>query len=444
MLGLIVVSALVVASKPTKLGLDLKGGVELVYQGTPTGQVKEVSGEDIDRSIEIIRERIDELGVAEPEVSRLGTTEISVSLPDVTNAAAGDRPGRHHRAALLLRLGTEPDRPREGDRRRPGPRTAGESASKRPNKEWEAAGRTTAQAENQQLIIAGAFPTAYAAVKLASEQKPEPDCTDCSTNRPRYYLFSGTTAHELIAGPEFADKDLFISPTGEKRRAKEGEIRVVVPPGTIVVSELPTDRSEPVDRGRRARLVRAQRRAGPLRHRHHRPEAGIRRTQPAERHLRLHRRGPRGVPGGHPRRSPSAARRGRSARSPAKQAEALSGHFAVVLDNEVKTRPIINFAENPDGIDGRTGAQISGGFTSIQEAQDLATFLQIGALPINLKLISQTPGLGDARRAGARPGPEGRPHRPAPGDRSSCSLYYRFLGVSRRSASPSTRSSSSP
>src|SRR5262249_10175721 len=45
------------------------------------------------------------------------------------------------------------------------------------------------------------------------------------------------------------------------------------------------------------------------------------------------------------------------------QAAALSGHFAVVLDNEVKTRPIINFAENPDGIDGRNGAQISGGFS---------------------------------------------------------------------------------
>ena len=85
-LGLIVVSALVVANKQTKLGLDLKGGVELVYQGTPTGEVKEVSGEDIERSIEIIRQRIDKLGVAEPEVARLGTTEISVSLPDVTNA----------------------------------------------------------------------------------------------------------------------------------------------------------------------------------------------------------------------------------------------------------------------------------------------------------------------------------------------------------------------
>ncbi|HEX2706528.1 MAG TPA: protein translocase subunit SecF, partial [Solirubrobacterales bacterium] len=74
----------------------------------------------------------------------------------------------------------------------------------------------------------------------------------------------------------------------------------------------------------------------------------------------------------------------------AEEAGALSGHFAVVLDNEVKSRPIINFAENPDGIDGRTGAQISGGFNSPEEAQELATTLQIGALPINLKLISQT------------------------------------------------------
>ena len=49
-LALIVVSGLVIASKPTRLGLDLKGGVELIYQGTPTGQVKTVSGDDIERS----------------------------------------------------------------------------------------------------------------------------------------------------------------------------------------------------------------------------------------------------------------------------------------------------------------------------------------------------------------------------------------------------------
>src|ERR1700709_2623837 len=85
-LGLVIASALVIANTTTKLGLDLKGGVELVYQGQPTGQVKEVSGEDIERSIEIIRERIDQLGVSEPEVARLGADQTPASLPDVTNA----------------------------------------------------------------------------------------------------------------------------------------------------------------------------------------------------------------------------------------------------------------------------------------------------------------------------------------------------------------------
>jgi preprotein translocase subunit SecD len=55
----------------------------------------------------------------------------------------------------------------------------------------------------------------------------------------------------------------------------------------------------------------------------------------------------------------------------------------------VKTRPLINFAYFPDGIDGRTGAQIAGGFASVQEAQDLAAILRAGTLPIKLKLIRQ-------------------------------------------------------
>ncbi|MDX6595331.1 MAG: SecD/SecF fusion protein, partial [Solirubrobacterales bacterium] len=110
------------------------------------------------------------------------------------------------------------------------------------------------------------------------------------------------------------------------------------------------------------------------------------------------------------------------------EAEALSGHFAVVLDNEVKTRPIINFAANPDGIDGRQGAQISGGFSSPTEAQDLATILQIGALPINLKLISQTQvsaTLGtQALHAGIKAGIIGLALVVL-----FLLLYYRFLGL---------------
>src|SRR6478609_1552183 len=85
-IGLVGVSALVIAGRETKLGLDLQGGLELVYEGQPTGTSTEVSSEDIDDSISIIEERINKLGVSEPEVARLGTENISVSLPGVTDA----------------------------------------------------------------------------------------------------------------------------------------------------------------------------------------------------------------------------------------------------------------------------------------------------------------------------------------------------------------------
>ncbi|HEX9966956.1 MAG TPA: hypothetical protein VGB06_03315, partial [Solirubrobacterales bacterium] len=245
-LALLIVSGLIVAKKETRLGLDLSGGTELIYQGTPTGKVSEVSSDDIERSIGIIRERVDELGVAEPEVSRLGEDNISVSLPDVTNAQrAIEQVGT---TAQLYFYDWEPNLiGREkviggfpGSEAPPG-------LLKEADDEWVAAGRSISKEENVQLILSGAYPTAYAAVKLASEQKPEPDCTECSTNRPRYYLFSGDSAHELIAGPEFAKKDLFVTATGKQRAGKDCDEKteqcpevLVVPPGTIVVSELPS------------------------------------------------------------------------------------------------------------------------------------------------------------------------------------------------------------
>jgi SecD/SecF fusion protein len=397
-LGLILVSGLVVASKPTRLGLDLKGGVELIYQGTPTGQTEEVSGDDIERAIEIIRERIDKLGVAEPEVSRLGTAEISVSLPDVTNAQrAIDQVGT---TAQLYFYDWEPnligrEKTIGGNPGQEPPAAVVEEA----NKEWTAAGRSTSSQENQQLIFSGAFATAYAAVQLATEQTPEPDCTECSTSRPRYYLFEGIEPRKLIAGPEFAKKDLFISATGVKRPqkadCKEGAIGacqevLAVPPGTVVVSELPSDASGKVIEDAEPGWYALKDRPA---------LSGTDITDPKQEFEEITNEP--NVTFGFTDDGQEAfqqvtreiAQRGQArAIGPAsnEQAEQLSGRFAVVLDNEVKTRPLINFAENPDGIDGRTGAQISGGFTDITDAQDLATILQIGALPVNLKLISQT------------------------------------------------------
>src|ERR687892_1639463 len=79
-------SAAVIATKRTVLGLDLRGGVELVYEGRPTPQVPTVTPEAIDDAIETIRKRTDALGVAEPEIQRAGAEQISIGLPDVQNA----------------------------------------------------------------------------------------------------------------------------------------------------------------------------------------------------------------------------------------------------------------------------------------------------------------------------------------------------------------------
>ena len=383
---LLVISGLVIANKSTKLGLDLKGGLELVYEGQPSGQVTEVSDEDIERAIEIIRERIDELGVSEPEVSRLGNTEISVSLPDITDAGAAiEQVGT---TAQLYFYDWEPSLigPEYVIGGRPGQQPP-EKALNESKKRWKDAGRNTTSFENNQLIVAGAFPTAYDATLLGAEQEPVENCENCSANQPRFYLFEKESPNKLIAGPEIRKKDLYVSPTGEKR-PKDGLV-VEVPVGTIIVSELPTDEEGVVDDTAQpgwyaikddpaltgTEITDPEQSYGQF----NEPQVSFKFTDSGRDAFhdvtrRIAQRGQAGAIG-----IPSN-----------EQAAALSGHFAVVLDNEVKTRPIINFKENPDGIDGRTGAQISGGFTSVGEAQDLATTLQIGALPINLKLISQT------------------------------------------------------
>jgi SecD/SecF fusion protein len=385
-LGLVSVSALVIAKKETKLGLDLQGGLELVYQGQPTEAGAEVSGEDIEDSISIIEQRINKLGVSEPEVARLGTDQITVSLPGVTDAnRAAEQVGT---TAQLYYYDWEPNL--IGPEKIIGG-TPGAEPPKQPlkdsEKRWEEAGRNVHKKEVQRLIFSGAYPTAYDAVKLASEQEPVENCEDCSVARPRYYLFDKNDPGEALAGPELAEKDLYVSPTGEKR--SKGGIVLEVPPGTVVVSELPVDEEgQVIEDGEPGWYVLKDQPAlngneitNPEQtyDQNNEPVVSFQFTDSGREAFQEVTR--------------QIAQRGKArtiGSVPPEEVEALSGHFAVVLDNEVKTRPIINFEENPDGIDGRTGAQIGGGFSGVGEAQELATTLQIGALPINLKLISQT------------------------------------------------------
>src|ERR1700681_2533887 len=88
--GLIAASFAVIATKKTRLGLDLKGGVQLVYQAEPTAQSK-VDAESLNRAIDIMRKRVDQLGVSQPEIQRSGADEINVALPNVSNSARAEQ-----------------------------------------------------------------------------------------------------------------------------------------------------------------------------------------------------------------------------------------------------------------------------------------------------------------------------------------------------------------
>ena len=350
-------SAYAITAKRTVLGLDLRGGTELVYQANPTAKNPEIDTEDVDRALEILRERTDELGVAEPSIARVGVDQIEVGLPDVSNTErAIEQVGT---TAQLFYYDFEPNViPPDPSLDNPTERT---------------------------------YNRLYDAVKGASEREPECFRDLCTTTGPSYYLFDANTL-EPLAGPADARENLFFeSADGEQ---PEGTEVLAVPQGTVVLQAEPPsdDPSTDVDESEGAPTEYFVLRD--------RPElTGDQITDPrqdfdqanqpvvtfsftdegreafSEVTRRIAQRGASQAP-------PNAC-------ATPEGGDAFSDHFAVVLDGEIKSRPIINFCENPDGIDGRTGAQIGGSF-SIQEAQDLAKFLQIGALPVELTLVSQS------------------------------------------------------
>ena len=77
------------ASLTPKLALDLEGGTQLIL--TPrTSDGSEVTEEDINQAIKIIRQRVDASGVAEAEITRQGQQNIVVALPGQPDQATLD------------------------------------------------------------------------------------------------------------------------------------------------------------------------------------------------------------------------------------------------------------------------------------------------------------------------------------------------------------------
>ena len=332
------------------LGLDLQGGLEVTLKAVPP-KGKTLTSSDLDRSVAIIRNRIDKLGVSEPNVTKQGKDQISIQLPGVKNPEA---------AAKVI--------------------------------------GSTAQLGMYDLeknlmppsIDANRNPVATSSIYrlLAGQQAlVKGDASDA------WYLFD--KAKRLQAGPTQTKKELLqarvLQPYGGKLPA--GWKIFGVPPKQIVISCPVTTLCPGVS------------------------------TPTAPRYFYLFRHQPPSVPEmtgsdlnlsgtrqdfdtqsnqpivllaftGHGKKkfeeiTRSVAQRGKLLTNTIGNGQQIFQHFAIVLDNEIKSWPQIDWTQYPDGISGSGGAQITGSF-SIGEAKNLALVLQTGALPVNFVTLTQT------------------------------------------------------
>lgn len=363
--GLLIASGLVIATKDTKLGLDLEGGVELVYKGEPTPQVPTVTAEAIDRAVDIIRERVDQLGVAEPEIQRAGSDQISVGLPSVQDIErAKNQVGT---PAQLFFYDWEKN-------------------VLTPDGRFVAPLLNSQDQEAQGISINGGSTaqgqTLYDAVRLASRQTPSTDARAGSRSGSAYYLFDRD--HRYLAGPEKSERDLLSAI--DRTTLPPGSEVLSVPQGWVVLQATSRGAGETIETGDPVARFYVLKDDVALSGSDIRdPAQGFNDVQQPDVEFRFTNRGKKAFQ----QVTREISQRGQNLALPGTNAATVAQHFAVALDGRLISVASIDPQRLPDGIDGENGAIIEGGFT-IQSAQDLANLLKLGALPIGLDLISQS------------------------------------------------------
>ncbi|HEX6814677.1 MAG TPA: hypothetical protein VF102_03305, partial [Gemmatimonadaceae bacterium] len=68
---------------PLKKGLDLQGGMYLALEVDESKGAVANKAEAIDRALKVVRNRIDEFGVTEPDIRKVGNDRITVELPGI-------------------------------------------------------------------------------------------------------------------------------------------------------------------------------------------------------------------------------------------------------------------------------------------------------------------------------------------------------------------------
>ncbi len=327
--GLLAASVVAIAMRPAVLGLDLQGGAEVVLQGKAT-ETSEVTPEAIDRSVEIIRSRVDAFGVAEPEIQTQGSDQIAVSL------AGADNPEQVVRdliqPAQLVFINFERNIVDE----EPIPRL------------WDAvqlAKRTTPESDR-------GLPTYYAFDR--ETKQPVPGIPPANTREDLAESFDGDVIPPDVT-VQVVPKGLFIAAQEDQRLAtRDAGTRTTYlvfqnNPG-LTGADITEARStlDTAGLGDRERIVTLQ-------------FTGEGRQKFADITRQLAQDG---------------ALRG------------VNQRFTIILDGTIVSSPTVDYQDYPNGIDGRNGAQINGDFSQ-SEAETLAKQINSGALPIDLEVVSQ-------------------------------------------------------
>ena len=115
-LALIVLGAstyVVFTARPT-LGLDLRGGAQIVLETQDSPTVK-ADAESTSKALEVLRRRVDALGVSEPSVTQSGDRRIIVELPGVQDPReAAEVIGKTAQLTFHEVLGVSPTKPASG------------------------------------------------------------------------------------------------------------------------------------------------------------------------------------------------------------------------------------------------------------------------------------------------------------------------------------------
>jgi preprotein translocase subunit SecD len=72
-------------TQSTQLGLDLEGGVSVQLEGYQTDGSR-VTRQEMEQAVEVIRQRVDSLGVTEPEIQIQGQDQVVVNIPGITDS----------------------------------------------------------------------------------------------------------------------------------------------------------------------------------------------------------------------------------------------------------------------------------------------------------------------------------------------------------------------